>query len=61
MKNDGELDYLVPTLNKKESFGLIRQFLDTHPHFGLIEEKTIFPFEYRGEGIYYARLRKLGK
>ncbi len=61
VKNDGELDYLVPTLNKKESFGLIRQFLDTHPQFGLIEEKTIFPFEYRGEGVYYARLRKLGK
>lgn len=61
VKSDGELDYLVPTLNKKESFGLIRNFLQEHPQFGLIEEKTIFPFEYKGEGIYYARLRKLGK
>lgn len=60
VKNDGELDYIVPTLNKKESYLLVREFLNDHPKFGLIEEQMIFPFEYKGEGIYYARLRKLG-
>lgn len=60
IKNDGELDYIVPTLNKKESYLLVRRFLNEHPTFGLIEEQMIFPYEYNGEGIYYARLRKLG-
>ena len=58
--NDGELDYIVPTLNKKESFLLVRKFLSENSKFGMIEEKMIFPYQYNGEGIYYARLRKLG-
>ena len=60
VKNDGEIDYIVPTLNKKETYLMIRKFLNDHPKFGLIEEQMIFPYEYKGEGIYYARLRKLG-
>lgn len=60
VKNDGELDYIVPTLNKKETYLLVRRFLSENRQFGLIEEQMIFPFDYRGEGIYYARLRKLG-
>ena len=58
--NDWELDYIVPTLNKKESFLLVRKFLSENSKFGMIEEKMIFPYQYNGEGIYYARLRKLG-
>ena len=60
VKNDGELDYIVPTLNKKESFAVVRRFLEEHQKFGLISEQLIFPFEYGGEGIYFARIRKLG-
>ncbi|MDY2575499.1 MAG: hypothetical protein SOW55_05995 [Bacilli bacterium] len=58
--NDGELDYIVPTLNKKESYLLVRKFLSENPKFGMIEEEMIFPYQYNGEGIYFARLRKLG-
>ena len=60
VKKDGELDYIVYTLNKKESFMMVRRFLNDHPKFGLIEEKLIFPFEYKGEGVYFARIRKIG-
>ena len=60
VKNDGELDYVVPTINKKETYLLIRRFLSENRQFGMIEEQMIFPYEYQGEGIYYARLRKLG-
>lgn len=61
VKNDGELDYIVPTINKKETFVLIREFLKQHSEFGMIDENMIFPFDYKGEGIYYARIRRLGK
>ena len=60
VKTDGEIDYIVPTLNKKETYLVVRKFLNNHPKFGLIEEQMIFPYEYKGEGIYFARIRKLG-
>ena len=61
LKDDGELDYYVSTLNKKESFLAVRTFLESHPDFSLLDEKLIFPYEYKGEGIYYARLKKQKK
>lgn len=59
--DDGELDYIVPTINKKETFMIVREFLNENPYFELISERMIFPYEFNGEGIYYARIRKLGK
>ena len=60
VEDDGELDYIVPTINKKETYLLVRRFLNENPMFGMIDEQMIFPYEYGGEGIYFARLRKLG-
>ena len=59
LKDGAELDYYVTTLNKKESFLAVRTFLESHRDFELIDEQLIFPYEYKGEGIYFARFRKI--
>jgi 16S rRNA (cytosine967-C5)-methyltransferase len=61
LKDGAELDYYVTTLNKKESFLAVRTFLESHSEFELIKEQLVFPYEYKGEGIYFARLRKAEK
>ncbi len=58
VKKGGILVYSVPTLNAKESMHLVHSFLQEHQDFVLIEEKTIFPYEYKTSGIYFAKLKK---
>ncbi len=58
VKKGGMLIYSVPTLNAKESMHLVHNFLDEHKDFALVEEKMVFPYEYKTSGIYYAKLKK---
>ena len=55
----GQLIYMIPTLNKKESKQIISEFLLTHRDFSLLEEKQFFPFEELNSTCYVARMLKV--
>lgn len=55
----GQLVYVVPTLNKKESKQIISEFLLTHRDFSLLEERQFFPFEELNSTCYVARMLKV--
>lgn len=59
LKPQGILVYSTCTLNKKENEKQIEQFLKLNQDFILIEERTIFPFEYGSDGFYMAKLKKI--
>lgn len=56
--NGGVLIYTVDTLNKKETVGVISNFLEKHDDFELVEHNQHFPFEEIGVTFYYAVLKK---
>lgn len=58
VKEEGTLVYAVPTLNIKESFNIVRLFLEENKEFVLEKEELIFPYSYQTTGIYYAKLIK---
>ena len=58
---DGTLAYLVPTMSKKESTGVIANFLFLHKDFELVEERQFFPFDEFDSCLYYAILKKTGE
>lgn len=60
LKPNGILVYSTCTLNKKENEKQIEMFLKVHPEFTLLEERTIFPYEYNSDGFYMAKLTKKG-
>lgn len=59
LKADGIMVYSTCTLNKKENELQIKQFLERQENVELIEEKTIFPYEYNCDGFYMAKLKKV--
>lgn len=61
LNDGGQLIYVVPTLDKKESEQIIRDFLLLHPEFSLLEEKQHFSYEDSGTSCYIARLLKTKK
>ena len=58
VKNDGIIEYVVYTYNKKESNLIIEEFLNNHKEFSLVEEKQIFAYETPSDGAYYAIMKK---
>ena len=58
INDGGELIYMIPTLNKKESKQIINEFLLTHRDFSLLEEKQYFPFEELNSTLYVVRMLK---
>lgn len=58
VKEGGTLVYAVPTLNIKESFNIVRKFIEEHDEFVLDNEELIFPYVYQSTGMYYAKLIK---
>ena len=58
LRSGGILVYSTCTLNRKENEGMIKQFLNAHEEYELLEEKTVFPFERNTDGFYAAKLRK---
>ncbi len=58
VKKGGLFFYSVTTLNAKESMHLVHGFLEAHNDFSLVEERMIFPYEYKTIGLYYAKLKK---
>lgn len=59
LKVDGIMVYSTCTLNKKENEKQIEAFLKRHENFTLLEEKTIFPYEFESDGFYMAKLKKV--
>jgi len=58
VKAGGFMLYSVPTINIKESFAIVNEFLSKHEEFEMEGEEIIFPYVNRTNGIYYAKLRK---
>ena len=58
LKKGGTMVYSTCTLNRKENDKQIMSFLEHHPEFELIDEKTCFPYEGDWDGFYMAKLLK---
>ena len=58
LKSGGNIIYSTCTLNKKENEKVVSKFLDDYKDFKLLEEKTVFPTPFGGDGFYYALMRK---
>lgn len=56
----GRLVYSTCTFSDEENEGQIADFLRRHGEFALIEQKTLFPHEIKGEGHFAALLEKRG-
>jgi len=54
----GQLLYLVPTLNKKETSLLIKDFLLLHRDMSLVEERHYMPFDEGESMMYYVKMIK---
>ena len=59
LKVNGWMVYSTCTLNKKENERQVKRFLDNHTNFELVEERSIFPYEYHSDGFYYAKIRRI--
>ena len=58
VEEDGYLLYLVDTLSKKESIGVINGFLAENANFSLVRDKLYFPYKKYGGSYYFAVLKK---
>ena len=58
VEDGGYLLYLVDTVSKKETMGIINEFLKEHTEFVLIREKLYFPYKKYGGSYYFAVLKK---
>ena len=56
VKDKGILVYSTCTLNKKENEKQIARFIQNHPDFRILEEKTIYPSTSH-DGFYMAKLQ----
>ncbi len=56
--DEGNLVYMVSTINRKEGHSLVMDFLDRHRDFTLIEEKQRFPFDTLDTALYYAIMKR---
>ncbi len=61
VEDNGNLIYMVPTMNKKESLQIIADFLNSHPLFTLVEQKQFLPFDKYDSTLFIAILRKEAK
>ena len=58
LKSGGNIIYSTCTLNKKENEKVVAKFLESNNNFEILEEKTVFPTPFGGDGFYYALMRK---
>lgn len=60
VKDGGTLLYAVYTMNLKEGQNIIKEFLENHKEYTLLEERQLFPYVGPSDGVYYANLKKVG-
>ena len=58
VEDDGYIVYMVPTLCRNETYGLIRRFISEHPNVKLEKEMQLFPFDKYNSMFYFAVLKK---
>ena len=58
VEDGGYLLYMVDTISKKESMGLINEFVRNHPEFSFVKDKLYFPYKKFGGSYYFAVLKK---
>ena len=46
IEEGGNLIYMIPTMNKKESLQIMTAFLEAHPDFALVEQKQFLPLKF---------------
>ena len=61
VEDGGCLIYLVDTISKKETIGIINEFLKEHQEFSLLRDKLYFPYKKFGGSYYFAVLKKEAK
>lgn len=54
----GTLAYSTCTFSEEEDEGQVAVFLKSHPQYELVGMKKLYPHEVRGEGHFYAVLKK---
>jgi NOL1/NOP2/fmu family ribosome biogenesis protein len=59
LKVGGKLVYSTCTFSEEEDEGQIKNFLQAHPNFTLLEEHKLYPHKVMGEGHYAALLKKI--
>ena len=57
-KNKGNIVYSTCTLNKKENETQIASLIKRHKDLHIVQERTIFPYEYHSDGFYMCLLEK---
>ncbi len=60
VEDGGNLIYLVPTMDKKETVQIIDNFLKEKKEFTLVEQKQFLPFDKYDSTLFIAILRKEG-
>ena len=58
VEDGGYLLYLVDTISKKETSGVVNAFLKEHSDFVLVRDKQYFPYKKYGGSYYFAVLKK---
>ena len=58
VEDGGYLLYLVDTISRKETMGLINDFLKNNEKFSLVRDKQYFPYKKYGGSYYFAVLKK---
>ena len=58
VEDGGYLLYLVDTISRKETMGLINEFLKNNESFSLVRDKQYFPYKKYGGSYYFAVLKK---
>ena len=58
VEDGGYLLYLVDTISRKETMGLINEFLRNNENFSLVRDKQYFPYKKYGGSYYFAVLKK---
>ena len=58
VEDGGYLLYLVDTISRKETMGLINEFLRKNENFSLVRDKQYFPYKKYGGSYYFAVLKK---
>ena len=55
----GMIIYMVPTLNKRETLSIVKDFLLRHPTYSLLNEKLYLPYEDSNTSLYVAKIMKM--
>ena len=58
VEDGGYLLYLVDTISKKETTGVVNEFIKNNPEFTLVRDKLYFPYKKYGGSYYFAVLKK---